>query len=208
MLEDHPDKAGNAVSLGGATAADWGRALFDALELIRVALPEWWRELPIALSRLVPVGFEAEMHLSASYMEAPGIAWMTLHPDPLTLAEAIVHETQHGRLNPLMWLDPVLKNGRREWTASPVRPDLRPLSGVLLAAHAFIPVAAMHARLLAGGHPISQTPHFRRRRAEVLATNQQGLSTVEDRGQPTTAGRRLLAELRVLHDACSTWNDQ
>ncbi|MFT5679132.1 MAG: HEXXH motif-containing protein [Myxococcota bacterium] len=206
MLEDHPDKAGNAVSLGGKAATEWVAALSEALALIAVALPEWWRELPLSLERLVPVGFEAEMHLSASYLEAPGVAWMTLHPDPLTLAEAIVHETQHSRLNTLMWLDPVLKNGRSEWTASPVRPDLRPLSGVLLAAHAFVPVAAMHARLEALGHPISQTPHFRRRRDAVLESNARGLATVAEKGQPTAAGRRLLAGLHALHVVCSTWN--
>ena len=146
------------------------------------------------------------MHLSASYAEAPGLAWLTLHPDPLTMAEAIVHETQHSRLNTLMWLDPVLHNGRREWTTSPVRPDLRPLSGVLLAAHAFVPVAAMHARLDELGHPISRSPHFKRRRAEVLQSNARGLQTVEERGQPTTTGQRIIGGLRALHDACSTWN--
>lgn len=206
MLEEHPDKSGNATSLGGRDVTAWVSAMRDALELIAVALPEWWRALPLSLERVVPVGFEAERHLSASYLEAPGVAWMTLHPDPLTLAEAVVHETQHGRLNTLLWLDPVLKNGRSEWTASPVRPDLRPLSGVLLAVHAFVPVAAMHARLAAMKHPLSQTPHFQRRREEVLESNARGLITVEARGLPTAAGQRLLSGLRRLHDECSTWN--
>ena len=207
MLEDHPDKRGNPVSLGNKTVTQWVTSLSEALSLIALALPEWWRELPMALSRLVPVGYHGEQHLSASYLEAPGTAWLTLHPDPLTLAEAIIHETQHGRLNTLMWLDPVLKNGRSEWTASPVRPDLRPLSGVLLAAHAFIPVSALHARLEALAHPISQTPQFQKRRDAVLASNLQGLSTVETRGEPTTAGQRLLSDLRALFEVCSTWND-
>lgn len=207
MLEEHPDKDGNTVSLGGQGLAAWLAALGEALALIQQALPEWWEELPLSLERLVPVGFEPEQHLSASYLEAPGVAWMTLHPDPLTLAEAIVHETQHGRLSTLMWLDPVLKNGQSEWTSSPVRPDLRPLSGVLLAAHAFVPVAAMHARLQASEHPLCQAPSFQRRRAEVLASNHQGLETVERLGEPTAAGARLIAGLRVLHEACSTWNN-
>ncbi len=206
MLEEHPDKAGNAVSLGGRSVAEWRAALSEALALIQVALPEWWRELPLSLERLIPVGFEEQRHLSASYLEAPGLAWLTLHPDPLTMAEAIVHETQHGRLNTLMWLDAVLTNGRSEWTASPVRPDLRPLAGVLLAVHAFVPVAALHARLAEQGHPISQTRPFQRRREEVLASNARGLRTVEDKGQPTAIGARLIGDLRALHDACSTWN--
>ena len=101
------------------------------------------------------------------------------------MAEAVVHETQHGRLNTLMWMDPVLRNGRSAWTASPVRPDLRPLSGVLLAAHAFTPVAALHARLADAGHPLARSPVFARRRQEVLDSNARGLAVLEEMSEPT-----------------------
>ena len=66
--------------------------------------------------RVVPVGFHAEQHLSASYREAPGLVYLTLHPSPLTLAEAIIHETQHVKLNALSWLDPISHNGHSEWS--------------------------------------------------------------------------------------------
>jgi HEXXH motif-containing protein len=119
----------------------------------------------------------------------------------LTLAEAIVHETQHSKLNVLSLLDAVLENGRTTWTASPVRPDLRPLMGVLLAVHAFVPVAALHAGLEEAGHPLAETAAFQRRRAAVLASNARGLQIVEELGRPTAAGARLLREARALHDA-------
>lgn len=201
MDEAHPDKSGNAISLGEKPLADWQAALHEALELIRAGAPSWWRELPLSLERLLPVGFEPERHLSASYAEAPNMAYLTLHPDPLTMAEAIIHETQHGRLNTLMWLDAVLKNGRSAWTTSPVRPDMRPLSGVLLAAHAFVPVAALHTRLAALDHPISRTPQFATRRAEVWESNGQALATLDELADTTRAGQRLLEDLRALHAA-------
>ncbi len=198
-LEAHPDKDGNAVDLGGRTADDWAEALVEALGVIELALPDWAAERRTTLHRLVPVGFEPERHLSASYREAPGIAWLTLHPDPLTLAEAIVHETQHSKLNLLSWLDPVLHNGRSTWTESPVRPDLRPLMGVLLAAHAFVPVAALHQRLAALDHPLSQSPHFARRRAEVLDSNARSLTIVREQGEPSALGQRVVDALSALH---------
>ena len=95
-------------------------------------------ELASTTDRLVPVGFEPEMHLSASYREAPGTVYLTLHPDPLTMAEAIIHETQHGKLNRLMWLDPVLRNGYilgMVEAAGEARSSTA--AGVLLAVHAF-----------------------------------------------------------------------
>lgn len=198
-VEEHPDKDGNALDLGGHPVEEWQRSYQEALELIRVGLPDWWRELPLSLERLVPVGYFPEQHLSASYQDAPGLAYLSLHPNVLTLAEALVHETQHGKLNTLLWLDPVLHNARTTWTASPVRPDLRPLVGVLLAAHAFVPVAAMHQALAGLDHPISRTPEFARRREEVINTNARGLDILRENADASSAGRRLLDGLETLH---------
>lgn len=199
FLEDHPDKHGNAVDLAARPVSEWLDALAEGFGLIREGLPNWFAELPHTLSRLLPVGFEPERHLSASYGDAPGIAYLTLHPKTLTLAEAIVHETQHGKLNLLLWLDQVLLNGRTTWTPSPVRPDLRPLLGVLLAVHAFIPVAALHARLAAANHPLAQGPDFGRRRQAVLSGNEGGLVILREKAEPTPTGRRLLDALEALH---------
>ena len=203
MLEDHPDKEGNALDLGGREPDEWTAALGEALSLIATALPELHRELVGQLQRIVPVGYEPERHLSASYREAPGQIYMTLHPSPLTLAEALIHETQHGKLNTLRWFDAVLTNGDSTWSESPVRPDLRPLMGVLMGVHAFVPVAALHRRLEELSHPISETPHFARRRAEVLEGNASGLKTLRDMGEPTAAGERVLSALEALQEAAS-----
>ena len=198
LVEDHPDKEGNAVDLGGHSVEQWTTALTEALELIREALPEWHAELGRTGRRVVPVGFEEQRHLSASYREAPGVAYLSLHPSTLTLAEALVHETQHTKLNLLSWFDPVLKNGRSTWTESPVRPDLRPLMGVLLAAHAFVPVAALHRRMQEAG---LGGPELEARRVEVLASNTRSLEVLDELADPTPSGKRLLNDLRVLHEA-------
>jgi len=199
MDEAHPDKSGNAVSLGGRSLDEWQRRLNEAITLIQQTLPEWYGELSVGLDRIVPVGFEPEMHLSASYREAPGTVYMTLHPDPVTMAEAIIHETQHGKLNLLTWLDAVLHNGYSDWSPSPVRPDLRPLMGVLLAVHAFVPVAAFHARLAEQDHPLSRTRRFEERRLQVLSGNEGGLRILQDRAEPTAMGQKVLDGLVALH---------
>jgi HEXXH motif-containing protein len=202
MLEEHPDKSGNAIDLGGRATTEWTTALAEALSLIERGLPELHREIIGSLERIVPVGFEPERHLSASYREAPGLVYLTLHPSALTLAEAIVHETQHGKLNVLRWFDPVLENGDTTWSRSAVRPDLRPLSGVLLAVHAFVPVAALHLALAEAGHPLASGPSFERRRAEVLAANAHGLRTLKELGKPTAVGRRVIDGLEELQAVC------
>ena len=195
----HPEKSGNQLDLGDRSIEDWTAGLSEAMALVEAGLPTWYAELPSTLQRLVPVGYQPEMHLSASFREAPRMAYLTLHPDPLTLAEAIVHEAQHGKLNTLTWLDPLLRNGRTCWTSSPVRPDLRPLMGVLLAVHAFVPVAAMHHALAKRDWPDAH--RFARRRAAVLRSNQAGLDVLVEKAEPTPLGRRLLGELTSLHNA-------
>jgi HEXXH motif-containing protein len=200
QVERHPDKTGNAVSLGGRTTREWTVALIEALDLIGQILPGWAAELPSALRRVVPVGYEPEMHLSASYREAQGLCYVTLHPSRLTLAEALVHESQHGKLNTMSYLDPVLHNAFTEWCSSPVRSDLRPLWGVLLAVHAFVPVSMMHARMAARGHPLSAGRDFASRRAEVLVGNLNGMKILEEKSEPSPLGRRLLEEMRRVLD--------
>jgi len=200
-MEAHPDKSGNALDLGGRSPSDWTSALGEATALIQQVLPELAGELPAAAARMLPVGYEPERHFSASYREAPGLAYLTLHPDTVTLAEAIIHETQHNKLNRLMLLAPPLTNGQTTWTPSPVRPDLRPLDGVLLAVHAFIPVAALHERLAATNHPLSTTGRFPVRRHEVLSSNARGMAVLVDKAAPTEAGATLLRDLKTLHEA-------
>ncbi len=198
-LEAHPDKHGNALDLGGHAPTAWTAALTDALAAITAALPALARELEVTLERIVPVGFDRERHLSCSYREAPGLVYLSLHPDPLTLAEAIVHETQHGKLNLLSWLDPILANDPAERVPSPARPDLRPLYGVLLAAHAFIPVAALHHQLAALHHPLATTPSFERRRRQVHDGNAAALATLAAHAHPTAVGAKVIAALAELH---------
>jgi HEXXH motif-containing protein len=200
MDEAHPEKTGNAVSLGERSLDEWCRRVEEAMAVIAIALPTWYQEMRVSLDRMVPVGFDAQRHFSASYREAPGTIYLSLHPSTLTMAEAIVHEVQHGKLNLLTWLDPVLHNGYSDWSPSPVRPDLRPLMGVLLAVHAFVPVSALHWRLNSMDHPLSREPGFSGRQSAVLAGNATGLGIVQARGNPSATGRRVLVGLQALHD--------
>jgi len=200
MFELHPDKEGNAISLGDKPIEMWVERYRKALSIIEAGVPGWYAESLYSLDRIVPVGYMPERHLSASYREAPGLVYATLCDTPMTLAEAIIHETQHGKLNTLTWLDEVITNGHDVWIDSPVRPDLRPLWGVLLAAHAFVPVSAMYDRLTRLNHPITQEwDRFKVRRAEVIAVNDESVGSVAEHSETTRAGRKLVDEMVHLH---------
>jgi HEXXH motif-containing protein len=200
MHEAHPDKEGNLLSLGERAPADWIASLRDALSRIARHLPDLHRDLELLLSQIVPVGFDPERHLSASYREAIGTIYLTLHPDPMTMTEAVVHEAQHTKLNALLAIDPLLENALEPGHTSPLRPDPRPLHGVLLAVHAFLPVALLYQQMRDDRDPLASTARFAARAAEVVALNRQGLDVLVGRARPTALGRALLDELQTRQE--------
>lgn len=196
MFEAHPDKQGNAIELGGKTADEWTSVLRDALKLVETFLPDLRREMDLFVQQIVPVGYDAEKHLSASYQEAIGTIYMSLHPSLMTMTEALIHEFSHNKINALFELDDVLENAFSPLYTSPVRPDPRPLHGVLLAVHAFLPVARLYERMIESGHPLAQNPAFLARFARIRQINAEGADVVLGNGRPTEMGKPLLEEIR------------
>jgi len=203
--EAHPDKQGNALDLGGHAPGAWVDALRAAFALVDRYLPVLAQEMRLLLQLIVPVGWDAEKHLSASYREALGLLYLTLHPQPMTMTEALIHEFQHNKLNAALHLDPLLHNAFSPLYRSPVRPDARPLHGVVLAVHAFQPVALLYRAMVDDGHPLAGNPAFLGRFARIVAMNRQGAATVLTHARPTAAGAGLLAEMRALDGVMAGW---
>lgn len=195
MEEAHPDKEGNAIDLGGRSIDAWTAMLRDALALIETHLPDLSAEIDLFLHQIVPVGFDERRHLSASYQEAIGTIYMTLHPSLMTMTEAVIHEFSHNKINALFEVDDVLENAWSPLYASPVRPDPRPLHGVLLAVHAFLPVARLYEKMIEANHLLSRNEDFLRRFARVRATNREGAEVVLVNGKPTALGRGVIEEI-------------
>ncbi|MBK7824307.1 HEXXH motif-containing putative peptide modification protein [Nannocystis sp.] len=189
QIEAHPDKQGNAIDLGGQAIGRWLAALREARAIVVGELPALADEIEVVLQQVVPVGYDEMRHLSASYQEAIGTVYMSLHPQPLTLAEALIHEFSHNKLHALLEQGPLLENAWAPLFASPVRPDPRPLHGVLLAVHAFLPVARMYESLVVG------RPELQRRFSEVVAGNREAAATLRAHARPTALGAPLLAEI-------------
>lgn len=197
--EAHPAKSGNRVDLGGHSPGSWRDALRGAFEVIEAQLPGIAEEMRLLLGHVGPVGYFEQEHLSASYLEAMGVVYLSLHPHRMTLVEALVHEFQHNKLNLLLGLDATLENADWPLYASPVRPDPRPLRGVLLAVHAFQPIVHLYERLCeepASGE--GEAAWRRRRLGEVARLCREGCEVLLTHGRATAAGQPLMDELRAL----------
>jgi HEXXH motif-containing protein len=97
-----------------------------------------------------------------------------------------------------MRLDPLLRDARAELHTSPVRPDARPLDGVLLAVHAFLPVARMYRAITAAGDPVTRSRDWEKTCASVEAVHREGAETLYAHAKPTKLGAALFAEMRAL----------
>lgn len=199
--EAHPDKQGNRVNLGDQPVERWVAAFRAALGIVRQHFPEIADEMAIGVSQIVPVGTRIDRHESASYAEAVGTIYASLHPDPLVLAEALIHEHSHGKLNALAALTPLLADTAGAFE-SPLRPDPRPLGGVLLAAHALVPMAELHRRLRAAQDPRALTAGAVRRGDGLATQARDATRTLLDHAHPSAPGQALLEELRRWCESC------
>lgn len=198
LEEEHPDKFGNAISLGERPEEEWVKTLTDVLGLIDRHWPELRAEMSSLLIQIIPVGYDAQKHLSASYRQVVGTVYMTLHPSLLTMTEALIHEFQHNKMNLASFSDPILLNAFQPLYRSPVRPDPRPLWGILLAVHAFLAVAAFLRRLRQSGHPLAASPDFERRLLEIDLKNREGMDVLRAHARWTSFGENLMRELDEL----------
>lgn len=197
-FEEHPDKAGNHVDLGGRSAAEWVDVLDRAFDLIERFLPREFSEMALMLHQIIPVGFDDHRHLSASYREAIGTVYLTLHPNVMTMTEAVIHEFQHNKLNVASHGAEFLVNAFHPLYKSPVRPDPRPLWGIMLAVHAFLPVAELYRRMREAAHPLAAHPEFERRMSDIDLKNHEGMEMLRAHAEFTPVGRAMFDELESL----------
>jgi len=137
--------------------------------------------------------------LSSSSPGTPLVIQLTVRPGEgkVLLAESIVHEIAHVKLDLLWRIGPLLHDdGNPRWR-HPWRPDPRPMRGVLLGAHAFANVLCMYqealARDIAAATALSEIDARRRELHEALAV-------LAAHAQLTPNGAALFAGLCTLAD--------
>jgi HEXXH motif-containing protein len=113
---------------------------------------------------------------SQSSPAQPGLVCLSVDGERMQTLEALVHESAHhylfraDRARPLVTSEEAL-------FPSPLRPDLRPMRGILLAMHACAYIAAAFREAEAAGyeHPL----RCRAQRAEMLESFDEARSVVE-----------------------------
>jgi HEXXH motif-containing protein len=143
-VEAHPDKQGNAIDLGGQSVDRWVAGLREARAIVGGDAAGAAAEMDVVLQQVVPVGYDERGTCRRRIRRRSARCICRCIPHAMTLAEALIHEFSHNKLHLLLEQGALLENAFAPLYPSPVRPDPRPLHGVLLAVHAFLPVARMY----------------------------------------------------------------
>jgi HEXXH motif-containing protein len=171
--------------------------LNGALDAIHDAWPEAMEDVRTFFRGLLAMKMPAERWNSASTGEYPRVLQLTLKPggEPLLLAESILHESSHTKLDIAMALQTLLVDDGVRRYRHPWRPDLRPITGVLLGAHAFLAVLEFYRRVVRStGDPLAKREVATREREVGIA-----IDLLDREGSFTSAGRSLFGQMREAY---------
>lgn len=184
----------------GLAAEDFGRwrRYAQAAWEVLVRKHRWAAEpLPDLVSVIVPLIPRHDTDLvSATTPAAFGAIASSWPPDPVTLAETLVHEGQHVKLCGLLDMVPLISSGD-EQVYAPWRQDPRPAGGLLQGVYAHLGIARFWAaQRHAETDPddlLRAQVHFARWRAMV----DQAARTLLRTGGLTAAGVRFVELLQA-----------
>lgn len=165
----------------------WEDALRQAWGVLRAGHPAALvAEIGAAIRAVVPLAQPESGMVSDSSREAFGAVAMSLPPDPVHGAEALVHETQHLKLGALLDLAELTEPDDDRGFYAPWRDDPRPVSGLLQGAYAFFGVSAFwrRQRLSPGSGDDGHVKYARWRDATANV-----IETLRSTGRLTDAGR-------------------
>jgi HEXXH motif-containing protein len=170
------------------------RELRRAFELLRTVWPQSLPDVDAFFRGLLPIEMPAANWNSASTGELPFVLQLTVREDawPFLLADSILHETAHTKLDMAMLFTPLLLNDDQKIYQHPWRPDPRPMAGVLLGAHAFLSVMKLYERaLLVWPRDDAIREQYQRRRDEVSTA----MATLAGAARFTPAGERIYKKM-------------
>lgn len=187
---------------GGYRDADPGVAengLLGALSLLSEIWPESLLDLAAFVRGIAAIETGTGSIFSASSASIPGAILVTIRAEtmPEIVAECLVHEMSHVKLDALWAVHPLLDNGPEAIYRHPWRSDDRPMRGVLLGAHAFLNVGEMARRGCEGPHRERFAGYFARLKDEVGAA----MATLEAHARFTPAGQAVHADMVRTFDA-------
>ena len=169
----------------------WRQGLVGAERILADAVPSYLDVVVEGLRAIVPLRATSGTERAATARQAFGSVAIALPVRDDILAELLLHEFQHLKLNALTELHPMVSsNARPVLLRVPWRTDPRPLVGVLHGAYAFLAMMSLR-------RAIGPRQRYLRYRSWVLAATESLLAT----HALTVDGERFVAGIAATASA-------
>lgn len=174
-------------------------SLGAAIAELDAVWPEFAQELRQSVVKIVlfrgptAIGFADFEHHHAIFLKEAYVIGADV--TPTSLAEEIIHEASHVRLNTSIAVQPFFENPPEELYDSPLRPDPRPMFGVYHQMFVLRRLKEFYARKIA----VSNEEEIERCRTEEAAIDESldaALDVIQTHGQLTTVGKELVEHVR------------
>lgn len=173
----------------------------EALALLAAGAPELAGELNALVNQIVLVETQGDGYFGgASSFQLWGALFLHFGPEATRhqIAEALVHEAAHALLFGFAMGGPLVENPDEDRFASPLRPDKRPMDGVV---HATYVIARMHwwaTRLMRSGLlEASEIAPVREAAERHVRLFTEGASVIDRHARFTPAGEAAFASARA-----------
>jgi HEXXH motif-containing protein len=194
-----------AGSISDEEEAGFQRNVIDFLHAMNWAdsvLPEVGDWLTSVTKVAIPLRWDGEpgsVFRSGSTVEIPGMVALDLFGGEIQILEALVHESAHQHLYVAETEAPLIAPGCEERFRSPLRPEPRPLRGLMLAYHALAYICLFYEEAARTGlvTPTGALSELQSQRAEAEST------LLANRHLLTPAGREFLERTLEVADHAS-----
>jgi HEXXH motif-containing protein len=161
----------------------------EAFALLRRHWPEIEHEIDQFVQRIV--FFEGGPTIGAADIRYHGGIFLTctLRSTPVSIAEEIVHESSHARLNAMLATRQLFKNDPAERFLTPLRKDCRPMFGLFHQMYVLSRLHEFFARVI-GNFPEKQQSF-----SEVKAQLDRAIAAVRLHGILTPIGDAMVASI-------------
>jgi hypothetical protein len=170
------------------------RSITNAFALLGDYAPLYRRWVDRVVTDIIVSRYKYGSSQSGSWREAPGTIQLSWSPEPISVAEALVHEASHQYAYQVYRVSPLDDGSDTTLYYSSAARRPRPLERILFAYHAFANILLFYEEILKAGAPKAATikEHIGQSRRAVLQLDAPLVNSTA----LTPAGRALYEALR------------
>lgn len=188
---------------GNVPVEDWITLYKESFSILKTSSPWFCNELSWIINKIIPMDVSIRVHNSCSYDRCIWHLYLSypleIDVPELAVLEALIHESNHNKLNLILKQDPLVLNGRETKYYSPYRPDARHIHGIYLGLHAMAWVFYTLFELHSTGKYLLNHRWLEKATAYFIKDS-LSIKVLDRYAQLTDLGKTVYEEMKAVHE--------